>query len=84
MIVRAVIPTVEAAAPPHTGAAVLLWVLPAAAAVSRAAVLPAAVAAEAVCPEVVEDNKSSDYEEIDIRNRYCSRIGDSPFCAVDV
>lgn len=55
MIVRAVTPTVEAAAL-HTGAAVLRWVLPAAAEVSRAAALPAA-AVEAACHEVVEDNK---------------------------
>lgn len=55
MIVRAVTPTVEAAAL-HTGAAVLRWVLPAAAEVSRAAALPAA-AVEVACLEVVEGNK---------------------------
>lgn len=55
MIVHAVTLTVEAAAP-HTGAAVLRWVLPAAAEVSRAAALPAAVV-EAACREVAEDNK---------------------------
>lgn len=57
MIVRAAaIPTAGATAHLHTGAAVLRWVLPAAAVVSRAAVLPAAVV-EAACHEVVEDNK---------------------------
>lgn len=55
MIVRAVTLTVEVAAP-HTGAAVLRWVLPAAAEVSRVAALPAA-AVEAACHEVVEGNK---------------------------